>query len=101
MIYNLGVLATYDAATHTWTTVPHIPPVSPAQQPDQPVVTPGPMTRSGHTLVYDPINKRVLMFGGTSVLAPGWRNNGDVLAYDQTTSTWTTIVPATILSATP
>lgn len=95
VIYNLGLLATYDAATDTWTTVPQIPTVSPAQQPDQPLLTPGPLTRSGHTLIYDPINERVLMLGGNSLLSTGWRNNDDVLAYDLTTNTWTTIVPAT------
>ena len=95
VIYSLGLLATYDVATHTWTTVPRIPPVSPAQQPDQPLVTPGPMTRSRHTLVYDLINKRVLMFGGISVLSTGWRDNDDVSAHDLKTNTWTTIVPAT------
>jgi len=105
VIYSLGLLSTYDAATRTWTTVPGIPTVSPAQQPDQPL-KPSPMTRSGHTLIYDPINKRVLMFGGSSLISTDpmarghWRDNDDILAYDLKTHTWTTIVPATSLPAT-
>jgi len=89
VIYSYGRLATYDAAAQTRTTVP------PRQLPDSAPLMTGPLARLHHTLVYDPINKRVLMFGGQSQMPAGWQSLDDVWAYDLTSRTWAQVVPAT------
>jgi hypothetical protein len=59
----------------------------------------GLLARSGHTLVYDPVNTRVLLLGGQ--YHPGgqpdpsrWVRTSDVWAYDTPSDTWTELVPA-------
>ena len=67
-----GVLATYSVADDEWTTVGTYPEDSP-------------QNRSGHRLVYDPVNERTLVFGGSSLY--------DVWAYDLSNGTWLELVP--------
>lgn len=57
----------------------------------------GPLARFGHTLVYDPVNKRVLLLGGQ--YHPGdqpdprrWVQASDVWSYDTPSNTWTELV---------
>ena len=52
----------------------------------------GPLARTGHSLVYDPINQRMLVYGGTWQTAKGEIRTGDVWAYDVPTNTWTELV---------
>jgi N-acetylneuraminic acid mutarotase len=49
-----------------------------------------PSGRSGHTLVYDTVNKKILLFGGRG--SGGDRN--DLWSYDPPTDTWTQLMPA-------
>jgi hypothetical protein len=52
----------------------------------------GPLTRTGHSLVYDPVNQRILVYGGTWQTTKGEKMTGDVWAYDVPTNTWTELV---------
>jgi hypothetical protein len=55
----------------------------------------GPMSRTGHSLAYDPVNRRILVFGGSWQAYEGTTQTGDVWAYDVPTNTWTELVPPT------
>ena len=56
----------------------------------------GPLTRTGHSLVYDPVNQRILVYGGTWQTTKGETRTGDIWAYDVPINTWTELVgPAT------
>lgn len=63
--------------------------------------TRGPLARSWPTLVYDPVNERVVMVGGTSAIVDWtkplegqwmWWILADVWAYDLGTNSWTRLV---------
>ena len=49
-----------------------------------------PAPRFGHRMVYDPVNERVLLFGG-AIYDNGYTYYNDLLSYDYSTSTWTEI----------
>jgi hypothetical protein len=55
----------------------------------------GPLSRTGHSLAYDPVNRRILVVGGTWRTHDGATRTGDVWAYDVPTNTWTELVPPT------
>lgn len=55
----------------------------------------GPLARTGHSLAYDPVNRRFLVFGGSWQTDKGTTQTGDVWAYDVPTNTWTELVPPT------
>lgn len=65
----------------------------------------GPLARSGHTLVYDPLNKRVLLLGGQHLVRQRglnrWVRASDVWAYDTTSDSWTELVPPATGSSGP
>ena len=52
----------------------------------------GPLARTGHSLAYDPVNQRILVFGGIWQTTKGEKKTGDVWAYDVPTNTWTELV---------
>jgi hypothetical protein len=89
--FSDGVLATYDAGADEWTTVkpgPGWPDM--AMVDDSPT---GPLARLGHWLVYDPVNERIVLFGGHARMLEGWRDLDDVWAYDLATNTWRLLLP--------
>ena len=47
--------------------------------------------RQGIALVYDPVNQRVLSFGGDR-LTTDWLAADDVIAFDLDTRAWTTLL---------
>jgi hypothetical protein len=55
----------------------------------------GPLSRTGHSLAYDPVNRRILVVGGTWRTDEGTTQTGDVWAYDVPTNTWSELVPPT------
>ena len=57
----------------------------------------GPLSRTGHSLAYDPVNRRILVFGGSWLTDMGTTLAGDVWAYDVPTSTWMELVPPTVV----
>ena len=52
----------------------------------------GPLARTGHSLAYDPVHQRILVFGGLWQTTKGEKGTGDVWAYDVPTNTWTELV---------
>jgi hypothetical protein len=53
----------------------------------------GPLSRTGHSLAYDPVNRRILVYGGSWQTDEGTPQVGDVWAYDVPTNAWTELVP--------
>ncbi len=93
VVFSSGVLATYDAVAGTWAIVPSGP-RWPTQDSYKEGRLVGPLARGGHTLVYDSVNHRVLMFGGVARMPSGMQFLDDVWAYYPATNTWTEIVAA-------
>ncbi|MFX1536239.1 MAG: Kelch repeat-containing protein [Promethearchaeota archaeon] len=51
-----------------------------------------PQARDSHSMVYDPVNQKVILFGGYG--ASYYRILNDTWAYDYTTNNWTELTPA-------
>ena len=89
-----GQLATYQTGSHQWDVVypgPGWPSkVRPLETESGGLA--GPLARAGHSLVYDPVNQRMLVYGGTWLTTEGKTHTGDVWAYDVPTNTWTELV---------
>lgn len=51
-----------------------------------------PLARSGHSMVYDPINQKIILFGGVDI-NDNWRD--DTWIFDSQTNTWTQVFPET------
>jgi hypothetical protein len=97
VLFTDGVLATYDATADMWNVVAPGP-GWPSLHPVDGMPT-GPLARLGHSLVYDDVNERIVLFGGHArMLTAGgdvvWRDLDDVWAYDVSTNTWLELVPA-------
>lgn len=54
-----------------------------------------PECRQGARVVYDPVNERLLAFGGEYHGACTWESADDVLAFDRATRSWAVLVPPT------
>lgn len=111
LAFSFGRAMTYDSASDRWT-VPAPDLWSGLEVFSDPVVgldprlgkeTSGPLTRYGHSLVFDPVNERVILLGGVSrLLDPDvplegqrvWWAFGDVWAYDIDANQWTQLLPA-------
>ena len=70
----------YDPAGDTWTEL----------YPAGPV----PSARASHTMVYDPITKRVILFGGASDLSGTVASPDSTWAYDPSKNTWIELKPS-------
>jgi N-acetylneuraminic acid mutarotase len=68
---------TYDPASNTWTELKPSGTLPPA--------------RSGHSMVYDPVTHRLVMFGGRDDTGTAL---GDTWAYDSAANTWTELKPS-------
>jgi hypothetical protein len=97
VLLGVDVMAAFDPATEIWRDI----------SLDEPVLTgrsttswwsTRPVARTGHTLVYDPINTRVLLLGGMyrddSVAHGKWMTATDVWAYEVAGDTWRQLVPS-------
>lgn len=111
VLFGDGVLATYDAAADEWSEAERgsgWPPAEsgsagdvsddPEGDPQEVATTIGPLARTGHTLLYDAVNERVLLVGGHARTAGGWQASTDVWAFDPPTNTWAELVPSGNLS---
>ncbi|HUW91093.1 MAG TPA: kelch repeat-containing protein [Candidatus Nanopelagicaceae bacterium] len=49
-----------------------------------------PSARSSHSMVYDPVNQKIILFGGVD-LSDNWLN--ETWIYDSTTNSWTQVFP--------
>ncbi|MFX1254392.1 MAG: Kelch repeat-containing protein [Promethearchaeota archaeon] len=54
----------------------------------------GPSVRYGHTMVYDPVNQKVILFGGHADVSYGEINN-DLWTYDYSSNNWAEFSPNT------
>lgn len=75
LLLGLNDLWIYDPAANTWT-----------------MLTPNgdvPPGRSGHSLAYDPVSKKVILFGGSAQS----QYLGDTWTYDPAANTWTQLTP--------
>jgi len=97
MVLMNGQLATYRTGEDHWDVIPREPgwPAEGTLIDDTGYWTTGPLARTGHSLVYDPVNQRVLVLGGTWRSEDGAQQSGDVWAYDPATNTWTQLVGPT------
>ena len=96
-----GILATYRTGDDHWDVVapgPGWPPHGTFKTGLGTEWT-GPLARYSQSLAYDPVNQRILMFGGRHVdrRADFWggQESRDVWAYDLPTNTWTELVHST------
>jgi len=55
----------------------------------------GPQARLSHSIVYDPLNERLVVLGGRIRLPDpdGWRDADDVLAFDTRNGMWRELLP--------
>jgi hypothetical protein len=107
VLFGGGTLATYDASEHTW--------IIPQQGQDltspygEPAPT-GQRIRKCFAMTYDPVNKRIVVFGGErrrlagdpeidpereGWLGDGWLASDGVIAYDVATGEWITLLEPT------
>jgi hypothetical protein len=94
VLFSFGQLLTYRPQTD-WQTAPHgtgWPDAGSglAATPSD-LVPSGPMVRLEHAMVYDPVNQRVLMFGGQARI-PDWTTVNDVWAYSPAANAWTQLL---------
>lgn len=85
VVFSGGVLGTYDATADRWHT----------SRGGRGWPTPTNMlARTGHSLAYDLVNRRVLLVGGTAPMSGGgFTAYGDLWALDLPSETWTEPVP--------
>jgi hypothetical protein len=110
VVFSEGMLAMFDATTGEWATATvgsGWPPATPwadppdavASQPDGTEllipVTAGRLARTGHAVVDDVVNDRLLVLGGRVRDAADQPQKGsDAWAYHVASNTWTMVVPA-------
>ena len=90
VVFNLGRMIAYDAVADTWSTIIEEP-TSPGWPP-----CPGPQCRSFATTIYDPVNERLVVYGGEyqdTSSTPAVQTSS-VLAYDVATRTWSVLLEA-------
>jgi hypothetical protein len=85
VVFSDGVAVAYDAHADVWDVLQVEPGHSETQT--------GPLHRFQHAIVYDPVNERLVLYGGEARMPAGWRRLRDVWAFDPQTGTWTELVP--------
>jgi hypothetical protein len=89
VLFNMGQVIAYDAAADRWETLYGPPSDGCGIRPE---------CRNLHSMVYDPVNERLVVYGGnvhTGAVDPGWWGpSDDVLAFDTRTREWTVLLAA-------
>jgi hypothetical protein len=89
VLFNMGYVIAYDAAADRWETL---------YGPASDGCGIRPECRNLHSMVYDPVNERLVVYGGnvhTGAMDPGWWGpSDDVLAFDTKTREWTVLLEA-------
>ena len=96
VVFSDGLLGLYDAAADTWeaiTDLPGWPTPGLNSLADAPS---GPLARMGHTLVYDPLNRRVILVGGHARFEDRWWPVDDVWAIDLRERKLVELLPGTV-----
>ena len=91
VIFNLGRMIAYDAVADSWSTIIEEP-----TSPGWPRCL-GPRCRAFATTIYDPVNERLVVYGGQyqdTSSTPAVQDDS-VLAYDLATRTWSVLLEAT------
>ena len=87
VLLGQGHSSAYDAAADRWETLYETP------NPDQPgACSTRPECRYAHRMVYDPVNERLIVYGGVIETANGQIDPDDVLAFDTRTGEWTVLL---------
>jgi hypothetical protein len=85
-----GRSVAYDAAADRWETLFETP------SEDQPAACEDrPECRLGRQMVYDPVNERLVAYGGMLYTTCTWEAADDMWAFDMATRSWTLVVPPT------
>lgn len=90
LAFSDATLAAYNPGTHRWRYI-RVPAGPMLQRPRPEALPRGSLARMGHTLVYDPVNKRVVLVGG-AFRTKAWRPATDVVAYRLATNKWMKLV---------
>jgi hypothetical protein len=95
VLFNMGHVIAYDAAADRWETL-YGPPSDGGLADGLCGIRPE--CRNLHSMVYDPVNERLVVYGGnvhTGAVDPGWWGpSDDVLAFDTRTREWTVLLEA-------
>ncbi|MGZ4273213.1 MAG: kelch repeat-containing protein [Solirubrobacteraceae bacterium] len=89
VVFGDGKVIAYDAAAERWETIVDGAGFGGAAS--------GRTARLLHSMVYDPVNDRFVVYGGEYRLSPGgatWVQADDVLAFDLATRQWTVLLEA-------
>ena len=93
VLFNMGHVIAYDAAADRWETL-YGPPSDGGRADGFCGIRPE--CRNLHSMVYDPVNERLVVYGGhvhTGADGPGWWGpSDDVLAFDTRTREWTVLL---------
>ena len=93
VLFNMGHVIAYDAAADRWETL-YGPPSDGGRADGFCGIRPE--CRNLHSMVYDPVNERLVVYGGhvhTGAESPGWWGpSDDVLAFDTRTREWTVLL---------
>ena len=83
-----GRSVAYDAAADRWEALFETP------SEDQPAACEDrPECRMGRLMVYDPVNERLVAYGGEVYTTCPWEAVGDMQAFDMATRSWTLVLP--------
>lgn len=78
VVFSDGFVGAYDATADRWTRL----------YGRERCCQEGPLNRLGHWMVYDPLNERLVVYGGSYRTSEGWVKADDVWAFDAADRTW-------------
>jgi Galactose oxidase, central domain len=88
IVMSGGVTAEYDPATDEWTLYLN------GEVTTDPTAQTGVPRKLNHAMVYDPLNDRVLLYGGDTWTGAEWSALEDMWAYAPATHTWQQVLAA-------
>jgi len=80
VVFSDGLVIAFDATAGRWETLDG--------KEQERCCGYGPQHRLGHWMVYDPLNERLVVYGGQYRTPDGWVKANDVWAFDVATRTW-------------
>jgi hypothetical protein len=94
VVFSYGRMIAYDAAADRWEII--LEGFVPGAD-----LCDGPRCTWLPTMVYDPVNERLVVYGGSHPTADGWAQGDDVLAFDLATREWTVLLEASHAQPSP
>jgi hypothetical protein len=103
VVFSRGRMIAYDAAGDGWEVLVA------GDDPDRPGGPTGRTVRGYHTMVYDPLNERLVVYGGQYPTSepdgndpsPRWVQADDVLTFDPATREWSVLLEASTIQPVP